>query len=823
MANLAHLIFNSWKRVVLKLVSKVFPFKRAEILLLDELDIAFGEIKINQINIPSIPSPHITSDLCPIRPELVKLSLSLEEQELEDISISIKEGMSRSQIEASDFLFDNPKLSELNIQFERPEIDDLTTWLRQHPDWCETTEYRKEEESHRCFEEEETSHKEDDTQRKAEEESKKEVEKKTKEEGHLKEEANRKRVEPIKRGGRSRTSTQDSEKHKVEETESRHPKPEIVCWKREQQWILAVELPENLRGNSGLVVLQNESTLLEDESSEGCWRLNMACGQVVISCNGDEAVGETEKTEVEIGMENYLLFKLSGRNQSEGRHVKFPSSGSYLVVVPDNWERDDDLSGPPPVTPEPVSVEDYTGHFFILEKDSDRKIAFRTLEGELVLIEPKTSRFELVGTRLNDASEGMGPLFGEKPPQICALDNQAWKDVRTIVVGEEGSGKHRWRTQFSPIPEVMEQDLPSEVAARKGGWYFLRFYNTNDDLLDSLDFRFISALREIRTLQSSPLPSESGHKPVCVEFLHEPGCTIQPADEFARGIQIEREDGKTVLTIPPDPKCDKTPWLVGSKVGSQIEVTILVERLWWAVGEEVRTPPEWKDARFTLSRDDFAAISNKAIWVRFPKPRWTDAVFVGFEQQKSRRYTLKVTENKVVIPLREFGDSEEVGDLTQVHSFKIWIKGDDGLSKGIIAVIPASQSAEKTVTPLPPYWVGFGRKKTAVAKAVLRYGSGYIKVNGRPIDDYFKGTPLKANHFLRRLLELDQIREALSRMEVLITVKGSSPSTSRQTKAVTHALARALISYDSKLKPLLKQAGFGGVRVTKVSSMRSER
>jgi ribosomal protein S9 len=42
---------------------------------------------------------------------------------------------------------------------------------------------------------------------------------------------------------------------------------------------------------------------------------------------------------------------------------------------------------------------------------------------------------------------------------------------------------------------------------------------------------------------------------------------------------------------------------------------------------------------------------------------------------------------------------------------------------------------------------------------------------------------------------------------------GSSPTTMQQPKAVAHAIARALMNYDPKLKPLLRQAGFGGVKV----------
>ena len=661
-------------------------------------------------------------------------------------------------------------------------------------------------------EEPQVADKEDRREEGEREHSKEEERRKAKEVQQEAESAKRKRLDPVKRGGRPRRFSEERERQPTQKTISRRPKPEIVCWKKERQWVPAVEVPEELFESPNLAVLQNELPLTQDESREGCWHLKEAYGQVLVRWKEDEAIREIR---IALGEERYLLFKLSGQDQNQGRRVKSPSSGSYLVMVPDNWERDDTLSGPPPVTPEPVSLPGYQAHFFELEKDGDGKIAFRTPTDELLVIESKVAQFELVGNQLNDASANKGPLFGEGPPRIRARNEQGWKSIRTIVVGEEGSGRERWRTSFRPDAKGACQDLPPEIAARKGGWYFLRFYDANDDLIESLDFRFICALKGIRIFQPSPLLPEGGHSPVRVELLHEPGCSVQPIG-YPASIQIECRDDKTILTIPPDPTCDKTCWLIGSEGGPQVEVTILVERLWWGIGEEHIEPSEWQDQPFTLSREDFAATSMKALWLRLPKRRWVDKVLVGFEQAKARPFDIRVTENATAVSLREFGDYKEVGDRTRGYSLKVWIERDGRFMEGVVAVIPASMEApERGPVVLPPtaHWVGFGRKKTAVAKAVLQPGSGDIRVNGRTLDDYFKETPRRAKQFLQRLSNVEQVRETLSHMNVLITVTGSSPTTMRQVKAVAHAIARALMIYDPKLKPLLKQVGFGGVRV----------
>jgi small subunit ribosomal protein S9 len=347
--------------------------------------------------------------------------------------------------------------------------------------------------------------------------------------------------------------------------------------------------------------------------------------------------------------------------------------------------------------------------------------------------------------------------------------------------------------------------LPAEAAPRKDGWYFLRFYDTSDDLVESLDFRFVSALREIKILQPSPFPSEGEHEPVDVEFIHESDCAIQPANDLARSIQVESKNNKTILTIPPEPVYDETRWRVGSEGKPQVQISILVERLWWAVGQEGTLPREWKDELLSLTCDDFVPTSKKALWLRLPLRRWTDRVLVGFEQSRARPCDVKVTEKEISIPLRDFGDCQEMRDRDRDQFLNIWIERDSELVQGIVAIIPASKG--------PILCIERGKKEKAIATAVLRKGTGAITVNGRPLEGYFERAPLKAKQFLWRLLELPHVREALSQMEVSIEVTGSNPSTVQQVKASAHALARALMKYDSRLRPLLRR--FEGAKVKK--------
>lgn len=106
-------------------------------------------------------------------------------------------------------------------------------------------------------------------------------------------------------------------------------------------------------------------------------------------------------------------------------------------------------------------------------------------------------------------------------------------------------------------------------------------------------------------------------------------------------------------------------------------------------------------------------------------------------------------------------------------------------------------------------WEGWGKYKTAMARAVLLLGEGELRVNGQPMWEYFGKSPRKARGFLRRLMALDEVAELLANMKVVVWVWGSSSETMRQAKAAAHAIARALVNYDGKLKDRLDSSGFG--------------
>ncbi|HZO90109.1 MAG TPA: hypothetical protein VFB38_17405 [Chthonomonadaceae bacterium] len=425
--------------------------------------------------------------------------------------------------------------------------------------------------------------------------------------------------------------------------------PELVCRNLGRKWLIALEVPEKFANSATLTVRQNGNLLEADERLENGWLLHATSGLL-------DVYSETEsRFTTEVGSQGYLIFKLSGANADEGRLVDHPATGRYLVVAPDNWERDEKQAGPASIEPEFVSLDGCLAHFFEITKHSESRIAFITPNGGVVSPQTKSSHFELVGHRIKDARDDVGPLFGKQLPCIRARHARDWEEVSTIVVGEEGIGEGRWRMQFPCNPIGKDQQLPLDVAARKSGWFFLRFYDANNRMMESIDFRYLAFLDAIDIRQPAPVPPPEGHGEVYVTFMHQFGCDIQRAKGMPQNIEIAKSLDSTLVAIPADPNCDETRWHIRQHNGAETECLIRIERLWWSFGQQ----KAWSDQPVALSRHDLSPTSEEVLYLRLPVAGWADKIAVGFEYTRARQLLLKRTDDTVSIRLSELCDVEE--------------------------------------------------------------------------------------------------------------------------------------------------------------------
>jgi len=99
------------------------------------------------------------------------------------------------------------------------------------------------------------------------------------------------------------------------------------------------------------------------------------------------------------------------------------------------------------------------------------------------------------------------------------------------------------------------------------------------------------------------------------------------------------------------------------------------------------------------------------------------------------------------------------------------------------------------------HFYGTGRRKTSTARVFMKPGGGDIKVNDRPLDEFFGRKT--AQMIVRQPLEL---MELTGKFDINVTVCGGG--TTGQAGAIRHGLTRALMQYDESLRPGLRKAGF---------------
>jgi hypothetical protein len=125
------------ERTNLKLVSKIFPIKKPETLLLDKIEIDLRKARVSQINIPSISLPQITFDLCPVKPDLIELKTIPSNAKI--VTCQNTKCLRKLRIEINNLLIGRkfkitcPTCHHFFVYSPTEEelIEDLTAWLKE--------------------------------------------------------------------------------------------------------------------------------------------------------------------------------------------------------------------------------------------------------------------------------------------------------------------------------------------------------------------------------------------------------------------------------------------------------------------------------------------------------------------------------------------------------------------------------------------------------------------------------------------------------------------------------------------------------------------
>ena len=137
----------------------------------------------------------------------------------------------------------------------------------------------------------------------------------------------------------------------------------------------------------------------------------------------------------------------------------------------------------------------------------------------------------------------------------------------------------------------------------------------------------------------------------------------------------------------------------------------------------------------------------------------------------------------------EYGDyAEEPGDGEQAADGV----GDEVADEPIVAVIELAADARYRAT---------GKRKTAVARVILRPGTGVYLINGKTLDEFFPRPALQ--RIIRQPLETVGYEE---KMDVVARMHGGGVSS--QSGALRHGISKALLEADPNLRGELKRRGF---------------
>jgi small subunit ribosomal protein S9 len=98
-------------------------------------------------------------------------------------------------------------------------------------------------------------------------------------------------------------------------------------------------------------------------------------------------------------------------------------------------------------------------------------------------------------------------------------------------------------------------------------------------------------------------------------------------------------------------------------------------------------------------------------------------------------------------------------------------------------------------------YLGTGKRKTSVARVILRPGDGQTWINGRTLEEYFPRQVL-------RTVATMPLRTAgvEGTFDIRARLHGGGPA--GQAGALRHGIARALIEADPELRTVLKREGF---------------
>jgi small subunit ribosomal protein S9 len=142
----------------------------------------------------------------------------------------------------------------------------------------------------------------------------------------------------------------------------------------------------------------------------------------------------------------------------------------------------------------------------------------------------------------------------------------------------------------------------------------------------------------------------------------------------------------------------------------------------------------------------------------------------------------------------EYGEYGEYADADGEGAPEDAEAGEEGAEPAPVAHTPLELAADAR-------YHATGKRKSAIARVILKPGEGSYTVNGRHLDEYFPRVRLQ-----RMASQPLEAAGYHTRMDVVARIHGGGVSA--QANALRHGIARALVEADPALRTELKRRGY---------------
>ena len=435
-----------------------------------------------------------------------------------------------------------------------------------------------------------------------------------------------------------------------------------------------------------------EKVYLEDENPETApevdpekYPILSLRGNLIVEC------GDEYKTTVPLFDESKpLIFKLRRNWKGTGQRVSRITRGYFILIAPNDWER----KGDAPAEQNNCMDKDFKVHFLNTTSGEN----FGSL-GKWEIPSPGQV-INLKGEKVFDNSEE-GDLFIHNVPD---LDKGKLSEVIWARIGEEK--RNGWKgDNFKPHEEL----IPEVLGKRKEiGHFFLRVYDKNIDMIDSIEFRYLDELSQIRINDEEYeedmllTPSPSGYPLTKIHFIGIGGRTIPPQ---LLNNSICKVTSSDILEIPPNKKVDVINCVLKSS-GGKVKITLKLQQIWWCIKKPDNTKfNEWHSTPFCMTQEEFLQRAKRKERIHF-LPETLKSIPIGFgnENELVRQHC------KDGISLNSFASHDEIANKLEIATC-LNIMWDER----VLTIIrlhpdqpkpektPAAQRKKKSSTPKPDY------------------------------------------------------------------------------------------------------------------------